>query len=121
VKKKIIRQYQFLKAVLIAARYGIERFTLPEILSACLSVLKQIFSNKTADASKLIWFSRVKKCLKCPVFDSRRLTCGSPFSTHPELGCYCFMPIKAKMNSATCWLDENSDGSTEYGWKEIKP
>jgi hypothetical protein len=118
VKKKILRRWQFLKAITIAARYGIERFTLPEIWFAVKSVWRAIRVDKSGNISHSKWVHRMKCCYKCPVFDRRLKTCGSPFSTQPQLGCYCFEPIAAKREKKLCWLDSNSDGSLDYGWKE---
>jgi hypothetical protein len=118
--KTIRRRSQFLTAITVAAIFGISRFTLPEVWIAIKSVWSAVWADKKGNVPRGTWVHRMKCCIRCPIYDLKRKTCGSPFSTHPDLGCYCFEPIASRQESKVCWLDENGDGSTPYGWKEVE-
>jgi hypothetical protein len=69
---------------------------------------------------------RLDCCKKCPVFYEgnrwRGQTCGNPFDKkYPDLGCYCYQPLKVNYADARCYLDErarNADGTPdEHGWE----
>lgn len=56
---------------------------------------------------------RLAACRKCPIYCAERQTCGDPLS--PEwlgegvpMGCFCYLPTKAKLPAAVCWLDEQN-------------
>jgi hypothetical protein len=64
---------------------------------------------------------RIRHCAtKCPFYDHKRRTCGHENSTtnvfgNTEMaGCGCFMPLKAGIPEATCWLNDRTAG--EVGW-----
>ena len=105
----------WIKAVVVAETWGIKRFTLAEIWIAVKSIWSAVWADKSGDASRLLYQRRMRTCFKCPVFDRDRLTCGSPFSTSPELGCWCFAPIKNKMKSARCWARDRTN-MKGLGW-----
>jgi len=57
-------------------------------------------------------------CRACPVFWNRLETCGSPMSKTPAWGCWCFMPEKARLKDAECWLDQRlGDDAAPNGWR----
>lgn len=107
--KKVRRIYRFFRAIIIAAFFGIRKLTPPEILFAYKSIWVAVFSKSAQDASRTLYMRRMMVCRRCNIFDRKRFTCGSPLSSHPQLGCHCYLPVKNKMKSAKCWLRENSD------------
>ena len=61
---------------------------------------------------------RMDVCKKCPIFYPRFKTCGSPMKKGAEdLGCHCYLPVKASLVAARCWGDEQLPGEFEYGWR----
>lgn len=56
------------------------------------------------------WFLRMRACNRCPVYDHRLKRCHNSFQTYPEngverpFGCGCYMPVKATLKEAECWL-----------------
>jgi hypothetical protein len=68
-----------------------------------------------ADALEIA--QRIHACRECPIFYRPLMTCGSPFHTDPELGCFCYMPFKARMKNARCWLRIRRS-AVPWGWKE---
>ena len=56
---------------------------------------------------------RLAACRKCPIYCADRQTCGDALT--PEwlgegvpMGCFCYLPAKAKLPAAVCWLDEQN-------------
>lgn len=64
----------------------------------------------------IVYLSRIACCYACPIYYKPLRTCGTPLRD-AHLGCWCFMPAKAKLRDAECWLREE-DYETEYGWPE---
>lgn len=59
---------------------------------------------------------RLAFCRDCPVFYPRLKTCGSPLRWRDrDVGCWCYMPMKAKLPRATCWLREQG---VDRGWPD---
>lgn len=80
---------------------------------------KQLASRE----NQSLWRSRLRWCMKCPFFDSRLLTCGTPGETmdlvetnqqsrREPVGCWCWMPLAAKDPKKECWAALNNIG----GW-----
>lgn len=68
-----------------------------------------------------LWRARMRHCIKCPMFDSRWLTCGTAGETYSNklgrvetLGCWCEMRIKSTTH-CNCWAYERN---IECGWQE---
>jgi hypothetical protein len=61
--------------------------------------------------------ARNKACGECPIYYRPLMTCGSPFADDPALGCWCVLPIKARMKHARCWLRIRGS-NTQWGWRE---
>lgn len=100
-------------AIIVAAVYGIKRFTIRELLHAAHSVWIALTSKDARDASRTLFIRRCLTCRRCPVFYKPLRTCGSPFSARPELGCWCSW-LKNKNKSATCWIRTHT--TAQAGW-----
>jgi hypothetical protein len=62
--------------------------------------------------------ARLACCKGCPLWYSPLQTCGSPFKKGAEdLGCWCFMPQKAKYDDAVCWMDLELGDDAKYSWR----
>lgn len=62
---------------------------------------------------------RLATCSVCPIFYKPLQTCGTPLrKTLRPLGCWCFMPAKARLAAAQCWIDENAPDAAQYGWNQ---
>lgn len=62
---------------------------------------------------------RLQTCGKCPLFHVELSTCGSPLKKATRgVGCYCFMPEKAKYESSRCWIDSDTEPGQHraFGW-----
>lgn len=68
---------------------------------------------------------RMEVCENCDFYVARYKTCGSPNSgqtwhnpmsgKNELVGCFCFMPYKAKIPNAKCWASEQSDDMIGWG------
>jgi hypothetical protein len=61
---------------------------------------------------------RLSACKSCTNFNRKTATCGTPPSAY---GCWCYMPVKAMLPEANCWLYETNPGHPDHmGWpKEL--
>lgn len=73
--------------------------------------MKAFWSIDKADTvDRKTWFVRMRACSRCPVYDHRLKRCHNRFQLHMEngverpFGCGCYMPIKASLKGAECWL-----------------
>lgn len=58
-------------------------------------------------------------CERCPLFYAPLRTCGSPLKRDlRRLGCWCYLPEKAKLLSAKCWIDDELGELDDLGWKK---
>lgn len=59
---------------------------------------------------------RLAFCRDCPVYYPKLRTCGSPLRWRDrDIGCHCYMPMKAKLPRATCWI---RDQGVRQGWPD---
>ncbi len=68
-----------------------------------------------------LYQQRIEACRRCPISFQKfgLLTCGTPLTKALRpYGCKCFMPEKAKLVEATCWMDTETD--LDYGWRSIR-
>lgn len=73
-----------------------------------------LYDGKSVD--ERIYRRRMECCRACPLFYHKLETCSSPISTHGDLGCWCYMPAKAMLPEAKCWIDESCEGLKSFGW-----
>lgn len=122
--KKLKRIRQFAFALAMAIWHGCARGSFAECRERSGGFFTALWSGRNLpEVSRLEWFTRMHKCLRCPVFDRKRFTCGTPGDENKcfldqdgqlqPMGCYCFMPVKAKLAGATCWL---ADFQQREGW-----
>jgi hypothetical protein len=69
------------------------------------------------------WWRRMRTCQRCPIYNRKARTCGTPgnfylnketYEVIPE-GCRCWMPWKAQCKDAGCWAREEG---LDFGWEE---
>lgn len=79
-------------------------------------VLLLIARGHGQKVSEMEYHRRLRICADCVVWFSPLKTCGSPLRGEAkELGCWCFMPEKARYADSQCWGDEEIKGF-EMGW-----
>lgn len=101
---------KFLDALIIGAWFKC-RANWRSCLAQGLTLLRALF-GRSAAVSDGMAKDRLAVCRLCPLFNATLETCGSPASEDPTLGCWCYMPVKAR-TSCNCWLvDEELPG----GW-----
>lgn len=91
-----IREYQ---AVLRdARRQGVR----PPTFWDKLSFVGAIIAGRSSP--KQLWRARLGACHRCPLYDRAHHRCGQPEPS--TTGCRCYMPLKAAVPQAGCWLDQ---------------
>lgn len=113
MSERFDRNRRFFVAVFLAAMFGMKRFTWREIF-ASLKMLFVALTSKKGKASDELFNERMETCRNCALHFAPLDTCGSPLSDHPELGCFCYLPAKARQAGAKCWIRENT--TIDGGW-----
>jgi len=72
-----------------------------------------------------LYLHRLRACHACPIYDRQRRTCGTPGDGEKTyandagrirpMGCWCWMPLKARLTDATCWMSDMT-GRPTWGW-----
>ena len=64
-------------------------------------------------ANRVVWAKRLRICMKCPLYDRKYRRCFDAHQTYETedgitrpSGCGCYMPVKARLKDAECWLAE---------------
>lgn len=118
MKRRRRQRRQFAAAIILAVLYSTERFGITDLLK----IGWRLLTGGSAPRGTSSYFRRLRCCYRCPVFHVEMRTCGSPISKTPELGCWCFMPKKAALPNAECWIDEQGfEDYGEYGWNNQIP
>lgn len=115
-------KWRLFKALLVAAAFSdvTSKVGWTRLLAA-FQVWFGILESGGKRVSPLEYERRMRVCHSCVLFHKPLLTCGSPLrKDSPELGCWCFMPTKAKFEESTCWLDDNLGEDAPHGWKTTK-
>jgi hypothetical protein len=117
-KKGACRKFGLFCALLLAASYSAATpsISVGRIKNALFMWID--FWSKPYKSTRNQYYRRLRACHRCPIFNSTMNTCGSPLSKNKELGCFCEMRFKSSIADATCWLNDFSDGSSGFGWKE---
>lgn len=109
--KRLVRAGQFARALLRGARLY-RRMGLP-LLGLAWGVLASFFAPAGVLASRRTFRRRLRACRACPLYDRAFRTCGDGVSTleteKGELvpaGCQCWMPLKARLLKATCFMED---------------
>jgi hypothetical protein len=107
--KRLRLLFGFLCAVLRAAPHA-KRIPNPLQIVKAIGVVFWI--GRTVNPA--VEQARMDCCRRCPNFSHYSETCGVPPS---DYGCWCYMPLKAKLPEARCWLSEvNPDHPPSLGW-----
>lgn len=61
-----------------------------------------------------LWWKRMRCCIRCPIYDAERKTCGYTRNVDYSAGCFCLMVLKNKLPNAGCWLWEKSFGEVGH-------
>lgn len=111
---------EFITALWLAARRGSSSpmDTLKDGLHVGFTVLKTLL-NYDRQASREKVEHRLKACLDCPIYCHELKTCGDARTIDDKpLGCFCYIPVKARIESSVCWLREPEQlgPEAEQGW-----
>lgn len=79
-----------------------------------LILMRELWRGKKARPER--FEARMAVCPQCPLFFKWLRTCGKPWGENRDLGCWCHMPTKAKLESGSCWLRERGLGVEHGGW-----
>ena len=109
--KRLRRSLQFARALLRGARLY-HRMGLP-MLGLAWGVLASFFAPVGMLASERIFRRRLRACCKCPFYDPFLRTCGDGAGTLETedgtlvpAGCQCWLPLKARLPRATCFMED---------------
>ena len=109
--KRLRRSLQFARALLRGARLY-HRMGLP-MLGLAWGVLASFFAPVGMLASERIFRRRLRACRKCPFYDPFLRTCGDGAGTLETedgtlvpAGCQCWLPLKARLPRATCFMED---------------
>lgn len=118
MKESFESNRRFLTAIILAALFGLSRFSVKELWLALKFILIALFSGfrREAKVNDEVYEQRMETCRNCPLYFAPLETCGSPLADDPSLGCWCFNPKKARIAKATCWMREKTD--IDYGWEQ---
>lgn len=120
IYKKWFRRKRGLSiALLVAAWYSLStpRASAGRIKAALVVWLD--FWSKPKRVDRWTYFRRMRACHRCVLFCVKRSTCGDPSDKeNGHLGCGCYMISKSVIKNATCWLKDNSDNSSGFGWPD---
>ncbi|MHC1766186.1 MAG: hypothetical protein AB9869_18110 [Verrucomicrobiia bacterium] len=122
--KKLNRVLLFAR-VLVTSAINFYRITRRLEWRMAVGVIKALFCRVPVDTRPgRFWWRRMRACQRCPIYDRERRTCGrlgqGIVSYHGDpipLGCGCFMPLKAALPNAKCWLHEMTNGAKGTDWR----
>lgn len=87
------------------------------------SILRAIFERHEGSRGPgSLWWRRMRGCQRCPLYDRHRRACGHLWQEYQRggvlkvLGCGCFLPLKASIGDARCWLHEETGGMNGVDW-----
>ncbi|NDJ15602.1 MAG: hypothetical protein EBY17_31270 [Acidobacteriia bacterium] len=119
---RAVLSFGFVRALWLGAIRG-ARVSPAKLAQAGWSVAKTVFltlisRDKQADQQTVS--RRINRCLICPVFCRELNTCGDARLPEAEdpMGCFCYIPVKARIRDAVCWLQEPEQLGPECdaGW-----
>lgn len=113
MSERFDRNRRFVAAIFLSALFGMGRFSAREIL-ASLKMLMTALLSKKGKASAEIYEERMMICRDCPVYFKPTDSCGSPLANNTDVGCWCYLPAKARQSEAKCWIRQNTD--LDGGW-----
>lgn len=132
-RKKISRLSALLKSVRMVVDTNLssdqKRSALFVILRAFLILARQVvIPRRQWSAPTAVWRARLKMgCLVCEIYHRPTMTCGHPDGStwfNPDtkriepMGCFCMMPLAAKVAEKTCWLVDKCGANDTFGWPD---
>lgn len=116
--RRLKHQLQFLRSAATAARHLASFYGIYQALRISVNVVSELLKSRHA---AWFWSRRMRTCYRCRMFNRRLRTCGTPGEVYSDpsggvetLGCWCLMPLKARLPDATCWARERGLG---FGWQ----
>lgn len=112
---------KFIMALWLAARRGASDHPLSTIADGwhvLLTLLKTLL-NIDRQAPRWKVEQRLQACRDCPIYCPDLETCGDARTLDDKpLGCFCYLPVKARISSSVCWLHEPEQFGPECegGW-----
>lgn len=110
-------KWKYFKAVAVAVAFS--DMTAAETWQRAWLGLRLWFGRHEPEVPEELYESRIALCRSCPIFYKKLETCGSPFLDQ-RLGCFCYMPAKAGLAEAGCWLDEEMGEAAPWGWRHLQ-
>lgn len=111
-----MKTVRFLAAVLLAVIGGIVLWSRPwKRLKGAFYLWWDSWHTIQVDGER--YRARLATCKTCPIFFRPLLTCGTPF-LHKQRGCWCHMPTKSRMLSASCWIRDHEPHRVGLGWRD---
>lgn len=117
-----VGMWQFIRASAAAVVGSYRSLPVPEatahIIGGVRGLVSLIGSEK---AEPTVQADRLWSCWRCPLFDKKLRTCGTPGVVdkwgNPD-GCWCDIPLVHKYKKKQCFLVATGDQrAAEYGWK----
>ena len=112
-----------LRAIFYALRHSAEYEPVEQFWGRITGFFSIVFSKRVP---LTITEERLAACGKCPLFCKELRTCGDArrpeYWNDPEdgqrkaMGCHCYLPMKARLSEATCWLDDHSFSDRGPNW-----
>lgn len=101
------------------------RDAVTDTLRAMLGLVRALFTP-TGDAT-VVAALRLSYCEKCPFFDSKWKTCGTPGEVVQgddgafKIGCWCYLPLASRDPKKDCWarFHDIKDNGEVVGWPDV--
>lgn len=113
---------QFIRASVAAIRGAYRSMPWPEatgyILFGAIGLIRLIGTKKVSNVEL---DARMSACVKCPVYNDKLKTCGTPglldIGADP-VGCWCFIPIVSRYQKKGCYMRSSMHPQRDqHGWK----
>lgn len=120
--------FGFVRALWLGAIRGVHSRSFKAVAQAGWKVLRTVvltIVSKDSGADARLVARRLNRCLVCPVYCHELRTCGDARLNDREdpMGCFCYMPVKARIRDAVCWLQEPGQfgPKCDAGWPKGVP
>jgi len=110
-----------LRAIWAALRFEWEHGSMEDLKFRARGMIITWWRSLGQPQDPRITEQRLLACRSCPLYCTERQTCGDALNPKwlrkgVPLGCFCYLPTKAKLPAAMCWLDEQN--VDEMRWPE---
>ena len=113
-----------LRALYYAIGYTASHSGFREVWHKFQGMCSMWWGSRNSKLSHLVVAARLEACRQCPIYCADLGTCGDarkPQLWHDQtagttqpMGCFCYLPTKARLSEATCWLDDQSVGNMRW-------